>query len=226
VAGDDHPGAAQGFLAQYLHGVELVARIKRGAGLVGEDQAGSGGQDARQIGPRLFSAGQEPDALMAKMLHISALQGVVHGLPVGGGQAVIMAPAPGMAAERGQFLDRDQPRGLIELRQVSDAPCPNQAGDVAGRLAVDQHLAGVRIEPGGGDQDQRALARPVRPDQGDDVAALHRQRDIAQDGLAAERVGDVSEVKQTHAPSLAVRAAIQMKAGAPMRAAATPRRNS
>ena len=70
------------------------------------------------------------------------------------------------------------------LEDVADRPAshprPIRARDGREVDAVDEHLAAGRLLEAAGDRQQRALARAARPHDGDQLAPLDRQVDVAQ----------------------------------------------
>src|SRR6185437_16417789 len=98
-----------------------------------------------------------------------------------------------MAFEHGEdvALDREPAEDRRLLRQVADAQAAplkhRQAGD---DMPVEPDVALVRLEQPHDDGEDGGLARPVRPEQADGLAAPDREAHIADDRQLAEALGE------------------------------------
>ncbi len=65
-------------------------------------------------------------------------------------------------------------------------------------LVLNEDAAAVRRLEAGDQAQRRGLAAARRPQQGEDLAFLHRQRETAEDGLGAEGLVEVVEEEEGH----------------------------
>jgi hypothetical protein len=156
-----------------VHGVESAGR------LVGEQEPAFP-DDRASDGQPLTLATRELVRVAVRMLGDAELD---HRLQPGRAR-VLHADSVELERQR-DVLERGQPGQEVEvLEHVADRPashpCPIRArhgGDVD---PVDQHLAAARLLEAAGDRQQRALAGAARAHDGDELAAVDRQVDVAE----------------------------------------------
>ncbi len=221
----DHQLAPRRQGLQAAGGVQRVFWIEARGGLVRDQHLRVADQGAGQHRPRELAAGQGGGRLQALAHQVAGLDGPGQpGLPAAG-QAAEGRQMRG-EAQRHQALHGDRPLRPRVLRQVGPPPRQRPAVDAGQRRAVERHLARIGLDQPGQDGEQGRLARPVRPDQGDEPAALQVEGDVVDDRAAVAPDADVGGGEPAHGATFRSRTTSQKKNGAPRSAVRTPRRSS
>ena len=92
----------------------------------------------------------------------------------------------GVARENFEILPAAQV--IVKRRRLKDRADPRERPRtfLLDRDAVDEHLARIREHLPEHDPESRALARPIVPEQTEDLSTLHRERQVAQGRLPLE----------------------------------------
>ena len=192
--------------------VALLGRVRAGGGLVEQQHAGVGAQGAGDLEAALLTVGQRAGQLvglgrepnLAQQLHAAA--GAVAFL-------LDLPRHPEHRRQRARLLPRlDADLDVLEGGQRREQPDVLERArdaevvDLVGLLAQDageavagpgghEHLPLLRGVDAGERVEQRRLAGAVGPDDGQDLAAGHRHRDVVEADDAAEAQGDVLDVE-------------------------------
>ena len=197
VFDDDQRDPRRVDAAQDLGQRDGLGRIQAAGDLVQQQHARLGGQRPRQLHALLAGHVQlgGPDAGAVRQPH--QLQHL-H-------RFAARVRQPGMT-QQGAHHGVLQHRHLAEAARDLISPHQPHRRHLLGALA-DHGLAVEHHRARGGlvvaDQaiEQGALARAIRPDDGDDLAGLHRQRDVLVGHQAAEALGQILNVQQSHGAS-------------------------
>ena len=184
VVGDVQPGDAHLLeQAAEVEGEAVVELAVEGAErLVEQQQAGRRGERPGQRHPLGLAAGQRGHA--AALEARRARRGRAARPPAGGSRPGVARPPQPEADVAGDVAVGEQ---LVVLEHQPEAPAVG--GHVREVLAVPRHAAGVGDEEAGDHPQQRALARPARPEQADDLPGADGQADLVEHHPVAEPDG-------------------------------------
>ena len=179
--------------AQQVENLEdsfLRRHIQPGQRIVHQEQLGFLRQRAGNEHPLLLTAGQFADLPVGKVGRTHQREGITHQVAI----AVARLPQQTNARDAAHqhhiaHRHRELPIHLGALRDVTDA-------DVAAcAVTVDRDLAGARLQDARNDLEESALARTVRPDNGDALPAPKLEAHVIERGRRALIPdGDVGEV--------------------------------
>ena len=220
----DDPGAAPGDRTQKLHRAQLVQRVERRDGLVGQKHLGLDRERARQQHARPFAAGKRAERSRAQVRDVRrGERGLDRGM-VGGArrrEGAAMRQAP----QSDEMVDPQGPMRRPALREEGDAPGQFAAPEFSRPLAVIARLARLQRLKIGEDAHQRRLAGPVRTDESDHLAGADGAVDARERALLAEADGRVRR-DDAHQASRRRRSIRLNRNGAPTSAVTTPNLSS
>lgn len=193
VGGDDDGCAAGGDIAEGVDEVVVGDGVKRGGGLVEQEEVGFAGEGAGDQDALLLPAGEFGDFAAGEVGDFHCVQCGLDGVVGVGERAASDAvlPAEAVAAHFDDFADGDGevPVDGAGLGHVADA-----GADAVGRPAVDQDFAARGLERAENGLEQRAFAGAVAADQGGECAAGDLQVYLLEHGGAAVADGDAAQV--------------------------------
>ena len=175
VVGDQHPDTARFQRMDQAANLAHGNRIDTGKGFIQQQKCRVRGQAARDLGPPPFAARQRQRRGAAQMLDREIAQQLLQPL----------APLQRVAQRDFQhghdiLFDGQPAKDRHFLRQIADpqtrAAEHRQGGGIG---AVNHHLTGIGRHQTGDAIKTGRLARPVRPQQGDDLAPRQRHRHVA-----------------------------------------------
>ena len=190
VMGDQHDRGRVGVggqVGQPGHQLLAAAEVESGGGFVEQQQLGVGHHRPRDQHPLALAFGQRAVGAFGQMLGAEALEHVDGLLVVD--VLVLLAPA---AHHRVAGRDDQVAHHLVvghplAERRTAQADPGAQFGHVDAAQPLAEHVRGARrrVLHGGGDAQQRRLARPVRSDDHPAFVEFDRPGDGPDEGLAA-----------------------------------------
>ena len=174
--------------------VELLlgGGVHGGGRLIEDQQLRLAGEGAGDEGALLLPDRESPDPPIAEAGHVGPLQRPLDRRAIGRARTA-EGPEAREAAHPDDFGDgrgKLRVEGGEALRHVADPPAFAEARGV---LPEEAHVAARGAEQPEDDIQQRALPRPVRPDQPQELATVHRQVHPRQGRLATVAEADVAE---------------------------------
>ena len=159
---------------QQLHDLDLVPDIEVGGRFVEDQDRGRLGERDRHEHELALAHREPPGVAFREVQDADAREGRLHGF-------VVDRPRPAQRRivrqppQPDDFADAHRERHLDKLGDDRDLARDCLAVARPDRLAPQHDGAGTRFEDAGQDPQQRRLAGPVRPDQGDPFAGAQRQ---------------------------------------------------
>ena len=197
--GSDHQFAGFRQQLQTARRIERVLGIQAGDGFIDDQNVRIRDQCPGKHGAREFPAGKRGCRLLAMIEQVARLQGLGNFRTETCGQTAECRQG-WCQPEGNQSFNRNWPFAAGILRQIGAATRQLRAGERAKGNAVEHHGAGIRLQQSCQHRQQRRLARPVRPDNGDKIAGLGMQRNVLENRALAATDENLCRVEATHEP--------------------------
>ena len=210
--------------AEDIEGEQLMARIERRHGLVGEEHSGFRRERPGEQHPRPLAAGDPRDGPILEALEADVADRCGDRAPARLGQSLGAFPMR-QAPERHDVPHGQRPGDGAALGQKGDAPGALASRQGGERRVVKPDRAASGREKAGEGAQKRGLASAVRADDDGQAGRFQGQVDPGQDVAAAEPDGQSLGAQTRHGGSAKPacrRATTQRNTGTPRKAVRTP----